>query len=121
MEYIHPLTEKDGANYFGEDLFDYEDKKILVFLRENRNKKIEILVPGFVEKYDIENNLGRRVSIVEPIPSAKRKEIEYFLRGDGGNYGTDEDMFFVNVEVEPKGASYNERGISGNARMQHHK
>ena len=113
-DYVHPRAKEDDMNYFGEDVHDYVGRKILVLLRENRKKEIEILVPGFIEKYKYKTDkMKRQISRIEPVPSARRKEIEYFLRGDGGNYGVDEGMVFLNNEVEPKGYSHVAHRVSG--------
>ncbi|MEK6760828.1 MAG: hypothetical protein AABX93_02805 [Nanoarchaeota archaeon] len=113
IDFTHPLAYDNNVNYCGENWHDYGERKLLVLGRENRNKELELFILGFVEKYDIgRDDLGRIISLVEPIPSARRKEIELFLRYDC-KLGVTENMIFLNDEVEPKGYSKGFRSVTG--------
>lgn len=112
IDFQHPLPLENKKNYLGEDLYDYYGRNLLVLLRENSKKEKEIYVPGFIEEYNYKIENGMRFSKIGPVPSAKRKDVEYFIRSDC-KYGTTEEMFFLNVEVEPKGYPKLSRSVTG--------
>jgi hypothetical protein len=107
VDFIHPnfMTKDYGYyTYYCEDLIDYGDKKILVLGRVDSQERGSLFIPGFLKQYNIgKTDFDEIVSKVLPIPTIMRKDIEFFLRNEG--YGTSEDMYFLNNEVEVVGSS----------------